>query len=193
VVNSVVLLAVVARGTRLVVAVGHSGTGARGKGGVTGLALVAQVAVGNVGGSGSLVDRSVLAVSDLSDGGWLVNAGTLDWVGVGGSSPVLAAVAHSAGRSDSNGVGNGESTIPELDIGGSGISVGKLVSAGIGSKISSSDTAGTPVVAFSANVGSTAGQAVVGGSAGTGHSISSDASNDSKSEEFHFEGVDLNF
>jgi len=68
VVNSVVSLAVVARSTGLVVAVGHSGTRAAGVGGVTGLALVAQVAVSNVGRGSSLVDRSVLAVSDFSEG-----------------------------------------------------------------------------------------------------------------------------
>jgi len=191
-VNSVVSLAVVAVSTGLVVAVGHSGTRAGGVGGVTGLALVAQVAVSNVGRSSSLVDRSVLAVSDLSKTGWLRNARTLDWVGVGGSLPVLAVVAHSHGPRDSVGVGSGERAGIELDVSGSDVSVGKLVQAGIGSKVSGSDTAGSPVVALSAHVGGTAGQAVVGSGAGTGHSVGSDASNDSKSEEFHFVGVDLN-
>jgi len=99
---------------------------------------------------------------------------------------VLAVVAHSGAPVDSHGVGNGESTRPELDIGGSGISVGKSIGAGITGKVSGTETTGSPVVALSAHVGRTAGQAVAGSGTGTGHSVSSDASNDSKSEEFHF-------
>jgi len=47
-------------------------------------------------------------------------------------------------------------------------------------------------VALGAHVGGRARQAVVGSGTGTGHSVSSDASNNSKGEEFHFVGVDLN-